>query len=112
MKFPKVSKNVDLILNDRWFNPTDTIARHQCMYTVALNRKQLRISDEEWHTVTIHWQQNKRAIVRVDGRKRGTLPMVSSTEHGISYLHLLGGREIDTKGIYIEHVEGGSELVQ
>ena len=112
MKFPKDSKNVDLILNDRWFNPTDTVARYQCMYTVALNRKQLRISDEEWHTVTIHWQQNKRAMVRVDGRKRGTLPIVSPTEHGISYLHLLGGKEIDTKGIYIEHVEGGSELVQ
>ena len=112
MKFPKGSRSIDMVLNDRWFNPTDTVAKYQCMYTIPLNRKQLRIHDEAWHSVTIHWQQNKPAVVRVDGRKRTILPIQSSTEHGISYLHLLGGRDIDTTGIYIDQVEGGSELIR
>ena len=112
MKFPKGSESVDLILNDRWFNPTDTVARYECMYTLPLNRKKLNIHDEKWHTVSIYWQHNKRAVVRVDGRKRANLPSVNATEHGISYLHLLGGQRLDTTGIFIEYVEGGKELIK
>ncbi len=112
MKFPKGSQSIRLILNDRWFNPTDTVAKYECMYTLPLNRNQLGIHDDSWHEITIHWQQNKRAVLRVDGRKRKTLSAVTATEHGISYLHLLGGRMPDSTGIYIERVEGGKELMR
>ena len=108
IKLPEGAKNVDLVLNDRWFNPTDTVARYQCMYTLPVNRKQLKIRDDKWHTVTVDWQKNHHAVVRVDGKKRGTLPLVSPTEHGISYLHLLGGKVLDKVGIFIEQVEGGN----
>ena len=112
IKLPRESKNVDLILNDRWFNPTDTVARYECMYTLPLNRKSLKIKDEDWHNVTIDWQHNKRAVVRVDGSRRGTLPIIGKTEHGVSYLHFLGGKTPDSEGIFIEHVEGGKTLMK
>ena len=94
-------------MNDRWFNPTDTVARYECMYRLDLNRETLRIRDDKWHTVTVEWEKNAPATLLVDGRRRGKLPMVAETEHGVSYLHFLGGREPDTKGVFIEHVDGG-----
>ena len=112
IKLPKGCENVDLILNDRWFNPTDTVAKYECMYSLPMNRKSLRIKDEAWHTLTVNWQQDKRAIVRVDGIKRQTLQMKNKTEHGISYLHLLGGRIPDSTGIFIERVEGGKIMTK
>ena len=107
LKIPEGSKGAQLILNDRWFNPTDTVARYECMYRLDLNRETLRIRDDKWHTVTVEWEKNAPATLLVDGRRRGKLPVVAETEHGVSYLHFLGGREPDTKGVFIEHVDGG-----
>lgn len=107
LKIPEGSKGAQLILNDRWFNPTDTVARYECMYRLDLNRETLRIRDDKWHTVTVEWEKNAPATLLVDGRRRGKLPVVAKTEHGVSYLHFLGGREPDTKGVFIEHVDGG-----
>lgn len=107
LKIPKGSKGIQLVLNDRWFNPTDTVARYECMYKLYLDRKTLRIKDDKWHKVTVEWKRNAPATLLVDGRKRGILPVVSKTEHGISYLHFLGGREPDDKGVFVEYVEGG-----
>lgn len=109
LMIPEGSEGVRLILNDRWFNPTDTVAGHECMYSMDLNRRKLGIRDGKWHTVTVRWKQNAPAQLLVDGRSRGRLPVVRETEHGISYLHLLGGRIPDNKGIFIEHVDGGIE---
>lgn len=109
LKLPRGSKGVQLILNDRWFNPTDTVARYECMYTVPLDRRQLKLRDnnESWHQVTVKWKKNQPATLWVDGRKRATLPLVSPTEHGISYLHLLGGHIPDPASVWIDHVDGG-----
>ena len=107
MKLPEGSQTVDLILNDRWFNPTDSAAKHQCMYTLPLNRARLGVNDHAWHEVTIRWRKNQSATVAVDNKECGTLPVTSHTEHGISYLHLLGGKISDDAGIWIERVKAG-----
>lgn len=107
LKLPQGSKGVQLVLNDRWFNPTDTVASYECMYTVPLSRNRLGIRDEEWHEVTVEWKKNRPAVLSVDGRKKGKLPLVRPTEHGVSYLHFLGGRIPDKTGIFIDYVDGG-----
>ena len=105
LQLPEESQTVDLVLNDRWFNPTDTVAKSECMYTLPINRKYLKIKDEEWHLLTIRWEKNKAAKLFVDGKKRATLPAISSTEHGVSYLHFLGRHIPDSTGIFIETLE-------
>lgn len=107
IKLSPHAQRVDLVLNDRWFNPTDTVARHEGMYTLPLQRERLRISDEQWHEVTVTWRKNREAKVFVDGKRRGSLPLHKPTEHGISYLHLIGGHTPDKEGLWIERVSGG-----
>lgn len=104
LKIPQTAKTVDLVLNDRWFNPTDTVAKAQCMYTLPLDRRRLKIKDDQWHTLTIRWKKNKRAEFWVDRKKRGTLPLTTPTEHGISYLQFVGRHVPDTTGIFVASV--------
>lgn len=110
-KLPEGAQNVDLILNDRWFNPTDTVAKHECIYTLPLNRHSLKVKDSKWHKLSIYWKKDRGAEVYIDGKKRKTLPAVSKTENGISYIHFLGGHVKDDKGILIEWIEAGKDLL-
>ena len=110
-KMPSGAAPLRLILNDRWFNPTDTVAAHEGIYVLPLNRKQLRIKDNEWHDLSLHWSHNGTATYYVDGKRRGKLPLQHHTEHGISYLHFLGGAEARADGLYIDGIEAGNELM-
>ena len=105
LQLPRGAKTVDLVLNDRWFNPTDTIAKAQCMYTLPLDHKHLKIKDNRWHKLTIRWQKNQQAKWFIDGKRRGNIPSVSNTEHGVSYIHFLGRHIPDSTGIFIESLE-------
>lgn len=93
MRLPEGSDGVSLILNDRWFNPSDSVARHEGIYVLPLSRKELGINDNEWHEVSVDWDTTARrpaATVKVDGRRRKiTLPMLNPTLDGISYAHFI-----------------------
>ncbi len=102
---PEGGQSVDLIINDRWFNPTDIVARDECQYLLPLSRKQLKIKDSSWHEVRLAWQYNQPATIYVDGKRRGTTEIVTTTIHGSSYLHLLGGETPDAVGELIESVQ-------
>ena len=109
LRIPQNESAVTLVLNDRWFNPTDTVARHEAMYRFPLSRKVLGIKDRKWHRLQIFWRKNKTARVFVDGKQKAELPVVCPTEHGVSYLHLLGEHRSGEK-IQIDYVEGGQIL--
>lgn len=109
LRIPKNESAVTLVLNDRWFNPTDTVARHEAMYRLPLSRKVLGIKDRKWHRLQIFWHKNKTARVFVDGKQKAELPVVCPTEHGVSYLHLLGEHRSGEK-IQIDYVGGGQIL--
>jgi hypothetical protein len=109
IKLPKDAKPVTLLLNDRWFNASDTVATYNAMYKLSLDRKQLKIKDENWHTIEIKWTHNKKAIVYVDGRKRLTLPLEHPTTLGISYAHFISGNQPDPIGIFVESVAAKRE---
>lgn len=92
-------ENISLLLNDRWFNPSDKVAKAQNIFEIQLNPKDLGIIDDKWHTVSIHWDLNQkkpRAIVMVDGKKtKQTIPLNGSSLHGISYAHFIATPNTD-----------------
>ncbi|MFI3281493.1 MAG: exo-alpha-sialidase [Rikenellaceae bacterium] len=110
LMIPEGAESINLIINDRWFNPTDEVAKDECQYCVNIDRSTLKIKDSQWHNVTIRWQHNSSATIYVDGKKRGTCDLVSPTEHGSSYLHILGGTTPDQIGVMIESVEAHALL--
>lgn len=95
LKLPKGSRNLRMVLNDRWFNPSDTVPLYEGMYVLNLDRKALGINDDKWHEVTIAWDTTAKgkasaATVMVDGRKRSLrLPLANATTDGVSYVHFL-----------------------
>ncbi len=104
-KLPSGSEPIKLILNDRWFNATDDVAEHKSIYAVELSRKALGIRDDEWHEIEIRWSQNRSAQLYLDGRRsRVAVPLKGRTEHGVSYVHFLGGVSEDSVGVSIERV--------
>lgn len=109
IRIPEGSEETYLLLNDRWMNPSDTVARHECMYEVKLSRKSLGIRDDKWHEVTISWDLNKKntsARIQVDGKKRNLrLVLKRPTYHGISYAHFMACPAKENPGVYVEWVK-------
>lgn len=114
LKLPEGSEGVSLVLNDRWFNPSDTVGRHEGIYHLRLDRKALGIKDDKWHEVSLEWDldnsRNRGAIVKVDGKRRKiAVPQLNKSTHGISYVHFMAepvdGRSWESNpGILIESV--------
>lgn len=112
VKIPDHSESVSLVLNDRWFNPSDTVARYDGIYHLRLDRKALGIKDNEWHTITLKWDLDAKtpsAAVLVDGRRKTKLPQLNQSQHGISYVHFLAEPgenkdSVNNPGILIERV--------
>lgn len=108
IKFNDLNSQGELILNDRWFNPTDTTASYFAPFSLKLNTNILKIRDTNPHLIEIEWDLNKTrpaAIVYVDKRKRLSLPLSDESLHGISYLQLLSDRVKGDKGYLIEWVK-------
>lgn len=109
VRIPQDSKGGELLLNDRWFNPTDTTASYFCSYALSLDRESLGIKDDEFHQLRIEWDlegETTVANVFVDKRKKAslTLPLRNTVRHGISYVHFQSSKEYDPVGFEIESV--------
>lgn len=112
VKVPEGCDRARLLLNDHWYNPSDTVARTDCMYDCSLSRKDLGIRDDEWHTLSISWDLHadspaaRRATVMVDGHRRTRIPLLKQPPLGISYVHLMAMPTSEmTPGFYVESVE-------
>lgn len=109
VRIPEGSNHVSLLLNDRWFNPSDTVARYQSLYELKLDRKQLGIRDNRWHEISIRWdlsQKNPFARIQVDGKNRNLrLPLGNPSKAGISYVHFIASPAKANPGIYVEWVK-------
>lgn len=112
VRIPEGSEGVTLVLNDRWFNPSDTVARYEGIYKLPLDRRTLGIKDDRWHEITVAWDIDRKgnpgATVKVDGKKRKiSVPQLNASMHGLSYAHFIAepgadGREVP--GILVERV--------
>ena len=106
VKMGESSKPIQIILNDRWFNPTDSVSAAEGLYVISISRKNLGINDNRWHDIVVKCKENKNASVWIDNKKRHSIKCRNRTEHGVSYLHLLGGCIPDNTGVLIEKVYG------
>lgn len=108
IRIPEGSEKVSLLLNDRWMNPSDTVACYECMYELKLNRNELHIHDNEWHELSLCWdlsQGDSYARLFIDGkRSRQLIPLKNKTTHGISYVHFIASPAVENPGIYIDWV--------
>ena len=113
LRIPEGSHSVSLLLNDRWMNPSDTVARYESMYELPLTRKQLGVKDDRWHEVSLEWdlsQKRPQARVRVDGRLRSLrLPLRNKSQNGISYVHFIAPPAEANPGIYLEWVRAEAD---
>ncbi|AVM58103.1 exo-alpha-sialidase [Bacteroides heparinolyticus] len=109
IRIPERSEQVSLLLNDRWMNPSDTVARYECMYELKLNRKELCIRDDGWHELSLRWdlsQGDSHARLFVDGkRNRCLIPLKNKTCHGISYVHFIASPAPENPGVYVDWVK-------
>lgn len=108
IRFNSTDSNGELLLNDRWFNPTDTVARHFAPFTLSLNPKRLRIKDQKAHLLEVVWNLDTvrpRAIIYVDHKRRMTIPLTNESLHGLSYIHFLSDRHTGDKGYLVEWVK-------
>jgi len=109
LRIPEGSEQVSLLLNDRWFNPSDTVARYESMYELKLDRRRLGIRDDRWHEVSLEWdlsQKSPAAAVRVDGKRRNLrLPLMNESLDGISYVHFIASPAAPNPGVYVEWVK-------
>ena len=109
IRIPETSEEVFLLLNDRWMNPSDTVARYECMYELKLNAKGLGIHDSGWHELSLRWdlsQGDSRARLFVDGKRSKVLvPLKNETCHGISYVHFIASPAPENPGVYLDWVK-------
>ena len=95
------------MLNDHWYNPCDTVALHESMYVLKIDRKRLGVKDDSFHDVMLKWNlrgKQKQATVWVDGKKRLNLPLLNETALGINYVHILAEAPKENEGVFIECV--------
>ena len=112
IKLPEHSESTFLLLNDRWMNPCDTVAKHEAIYRLQLSRKMLKISDNKWHKITIKWNLkngNCNASIYVDGKKRSLQikPMHESI-HGLSYAHFIACPDSDPQPVFVDYIKASS----
>lgn len=108
IRFKDKTTKGKLLLNDRWFNPTDNTAEYFAPFAILLNAEVLKIKDEEAHIIRIEWDLKKDkpfAQVYVDDKKRMKIPLKNYSQHGLSYVHFLSDTKIDDKGYEIEWVK-------
>lgn len=111
VRIPAGSEGGELLLNDRWFNPTDTTAGWFSSYGLPLTREGLGIKDDRFHTIRIEWNLTDDGVtnarVFIDKQKKPVyeLPLRNVVQHGISYVHFMGAKSPDKIGFDIEWVK-------
>ncbi len=108
LQFHDVQVKGELLLNDRWFNPTDTVARYFAPYKIPLSAKALKIKDTSPHIIRVELDLNSRgreASVFVDNKLRMSVPLENGSLHGLSYVHFLGDNAENDAGYSIEWVK-------
>jgi hypothetical protein len=102
-----------ICLLDRWINPTDptTDSLAICQLKVAADgtiNTGDKLTSQEWHTLRFTWKSAKvgdPCEITLDGKSVGSVPIVRSANHGISYIHFQSNSEKPDQGLYIESVK-------
>ena len=108
VQFNNPNSQAKFLLSDRWFNPTDTTAQLFAPFVVPLNPQKLGIKNNDFHEIRIEWDvisAKKSAVIFVNNKRKMTIQLNFSTQHGISYIHFLGDNSLNDKGFIISEIE-------
>ncbi len=107
IQFNNLNSNAKLLLNDRWFNPTDTTAELFAPYVISLNPAKLGIKNSDPQEIRVEWDLKAKkniATVYVNNKRKTRVPLTFESQHGISYVHFLGDNSKDDKGLLISEI--------
>lgn len=110
MKLNNGFNGMQISLHDRWFNPTDKVAKDYAMFNMEFTNKYL--NKDRWHNVKFKWDKTDdlktgNCSVFVDDVKLDTeLPLNFRSINGISYVHIiLNSEDVQNEGILIESIK-------
>ncbi|WP_051554535.1 sialidase family protein [Maribacter antarcticus] len=91
IKLNKDFKGMQISLNDRWFNPIDTVANQYAMFNIEIPQDFLPIGT--WYDVKLEWANVNNSntgycTIFINNKKLDTkIPLKNKTINGISYIH-------------------------
>ena len=102
-----------ICLIDRWFNPTDTLARRYAMYSLTFEGEgqiggEPALQPGKWQELSFRWEDSRSTACRlyIDGQPFSRpLELARPSENGICYVHFQStAEEEDRAGFLIEAV--------
>lgn len=122
IRLEKGGSGVQIVLTDRWFNPTDSTVQLFANYVLHIDNEGKTVEGQrllipgKLHSLSIRWNgdgDSHLASVMVDDQETGmTLPCQNPYPNGISYLHLYNpAHETDPNGFSIRraYAESGHQ---
>lgn len=114
LRLSKGGQGIRICLMDRFFCPTDSVARNYAQYAIEIDGKgQIKgtkniLKPDVWHELVIKWTDSKKKEAKFCLGKKGAMlstPLIYPSENGISYLHLQStAKKADYCGTLIREV--------
>lgn len=118
LQLPKGSAGVQIVLADRWFNPTDPVVASFAPFVLRLEAAgaingQPVVRHDCWHWLTIRWDLTgtPAATFQIDDGAQVALPLLLTSSNGICYVHMQSSATSgDHQGLLLEAIEKTSRV--
>jgi hypothetical protein len=106
LKLDNNFKEGTINLLDKWFNPTDSLAKHYAQYRFDLSNRKLL--DKNWHQVKLIWNADNCKFY-IDEELTNEVSLKNKTVNGISYIHFfLPCIDAENGGVYLSELKVSS----
>lgn len=105
VRIPEGSKGAIFSLNDRFFDPSNTLGEDSAVFQARVSGDDLK--PDAWHTLSLRWDLGRsQCEYRLDDKLISTLPLHSRTLNGVSYVRIRSAANSpDPQGIIIRRVQ-------
>ena len=105
IRLPAGSKGAIFSLNDRFFDPSNTLGEDSAVFQARLTADNAR--PDEWHTLSMRWDLERgQCEYELDDLLVSALPVHFRTLNGVSYLRIRSAAATpDPHGVIIRHVK-------
>lgn len=104
IRLPAGSQGAIFSLNDRFFDPSNTLGEEAAVFQVRVTAENTR--PDTWHTLSLRWDLGSGQFEhRLDGKLISAPPPRSRTLNGLSYLRIRSAANTpDPHGVIVSHV--------
>ena len=83
-------------LTDHFRAPTSDSGEKTAVFSILLSAEEgtgprVRLTPGVWHSISVAWDNERGAVVSVDGQMRMEVPLSRKSETGLSYVRFRGG---------------------